>query len=283
MDPFEADEAVFWYYCCYQYKKLSYSSMKGYLAAIRAVYLDSGYENPFKGMHRLERLLTGYKKTKQPKRRKKRLPVTVELLGRMKTQFDFSKKSDVVLWAILVVGVYGLLRLGEITGQSSNGKPRSHTVKRVPVKKCHVTWISDTHFKLFLPASKADLFNKGVTVEYFANGSDTCPVEAMSKILPRNAPKDESPLFVHRGSQAWNRKSVVEGLRSKLKEAGENEGDYSGHSLRRGGAQTLYEAGVAQWIIQAKGRWKSWCFKLYLDMGRKSDLMRGISQKMGQN
>lgn len=281
-NPFEADEGIFWFYCCYQYPKLSYASMKSYLAAIRAVYLDNGYEDPFRGMSRLERLLIGYKKSKRSnKKKKKRQPVTVKLLQKMKRSFNFRNRQDVVLWAILVVGVYGLLRLGEVTGQSLRERNASLAVKREPMKRKHLEWVSDSHFRIFIPASKTDLFSEGVTVDYYENGSATCPIAAMSAVHPRGTEGDNSPLFTKdRSSKPWTRTNIVEGLKTKLKSIGEHGKDYSGHSLRRGGAQTLFDAGVPHWLIQAMGRWKSWCFKRYVDVKRNSSRFRDISRRM---
>jgi hypothetical protein len=279
-DPFSPDEAVFWFYCCYQFPKLTYSSMKGYLTAIRGTYLDNGFADPFMNMSKLERLLLGYKKAKHKRRRKKRQPVTVALLKKMERHFNFNKASDRVLWALLVIGVYGLLRLGEITGQSANGNHGEYAVPREHMKKLQVEWVDDFHFKIKIPASKTDVFSEGVSVSYHANGSRTCPVKAMKRVLPRDATRDSSPLFARRGGKAWTRGAVVAALHEKLKLAGVSTEGFTGHSLRRGGCQTLFEAGVPHWIIQAMGRWRSWCFKLYLDLERNVDLYRSISSKM---
>jgi hypothetical protein len=38
---------------------------------------------------------------------------------------------------------------------------------------------------------------------------------------------------------------------------------YSGHSFRKGGAQSAYDAGIPIADIKILGRWRSWCFELY--------------------
>src|SRR4051812_15939291 len=45
---------------------------------------------------------------------------------------------------------------------------------------------------------------------------------------------------------------------------------FAGHSLRRGGAQALYDAGYSADEIKKFGGWKSDCFLIYLDLTSSS-------------
>ena len=56
---------------------------------------------------------------------------------------------------------------------------------------------------------------------------------------------------------------------------------FSGHSFRKGGAQSLADAGVAPHVIKTMGRWASWCFALYIAMTRES--MQDISRTMARH
>ena len=40
---------------------------------------------------------------------------------------------------------------------------------------------------------------------------------------------------------------------------------YAGHSLRRGGATSLHARGVSDQVIMLLGRWRSDCFRLYMN------------------
>ena len=57
---------------------------------------------------------------------------------------------------------------------------------------------------------------------------------------------------------------MIQATRAVLKHCGYDEFQFSGHSYRKGGATSLAEAGVAEWIIQLLGRWTSGAYKLYI-------------------
>lgn len=48
---------------------------------------------------------------------------------------------------------------------------------------------------------------------------------------------------------------------------------FSGHSLRRGGATALLEAGVSESLIAAHGRWRSLAYRRYLEITPASRLL----------
>ena len=126
---------------------------------------------------------------------------------------------------------------------------------------------ADDHFRVFLPASKTDVFRLGVHVHLTANESDTCPIAALSAMLEDRSDDmtAESPLFQLEGAP-MTRTSLLRGMKVLLLAAGLDPAKYSGHSLRKGGAQSLYDAGVATSDIQTLGRWRSAAFRLYISM-----------------
>ena len=50
----------------------------------------------------------------------KRLPLTIDILAKMKPEFRFSEHDDRALWAILCLGVFTLARMGELTPGSAS-------------------------------------------------------------------------------------------------------------------------------------------------------------------
>jgi hypothetical protein len=113
----------------------------------------------------------------------------------------------------------------------------------------HINWIDDNHFTLHLNASKTDPFRQGSTIHYFANNSITCPVRALRSLLSVHIP--EQPLFAMGGPAVTfgyplTRTSYINWLHTTLDiinnehKLGINHADYSGHSLRRGGATSLF-------------------------------------------
>ena len=59
------------------------------------------------------------------------------------------------------------------------------------------------------------------------------------------------------------RDHVIKFLRVCLKKVGLDSSLFSGHSFRRGGAQSLADAGVSDEILKVVGRWRSDAFRLY--------------------
>jgi hypothetical protein len=71
-------------------------------------------------------------------------------------------------------------------------------------------------------------------------------------------------------------------LRRKLKDIVPDVSEYAGHSLRRGGASSLARSEVPVYVLKILGRWKSDCFREYIDisMGQlKSLTLQMCSQR----
>ena len=57
---------------------------------------------------------------------------------------------------------------------------------------------------------------------------------------------------------------VVTRVRGLLEKIGLDGKEFSGISLRRGGAQTLLRLGATDKVVMGMGRWASSCYKRYL-------------------
>ena len=55
-------------------------------------------------------------------------------------------------------------------------------------------------------------------------------------------------------------------MRAILEKSGIGMEDYAGFSLRRGGALSMALAGVPDRVIRAVGRWKSYAYRIYIDL-----------------
>ncbi len=187
--------------------------------------------------------------------RRGRLPLTVDVLVKIKPFFDFTLHEDRALWAILCVGVFALARIGELTpGKRSKLKV---TVGSVSFK--------GTQGKILLVGTKTDRRREGITLNFFKNDSVCCPITAMRAYLTglRHSNKDD-PLFADTRGIAFSQTWVVTRMRKVLTLAGLEGEDYSGISLRRGGAQTLLRLHASDKVIMGMGRWRSTCFRRYL-------------------
>jgi hypothetical protein len=142
------------------------------------------------------------------------------------------------MWAALTCGVYGLFRTGELT-TASRSEPHLQR------SACSVEGAG--HYRLHLDASKTDIFRQGADVHIMANGSASCPASALAALLalrPSTIPTD--PLYRLSNGRALTRDLLIAFMHRLLTSAGINPVGYSGHSMRRGGAQALFDAGISE-------------------------------------
>jgi integrase len=211
---------------------------------------------------RLELLIKGYSR-QLARGRRPRLAVTTAILHGLKPLINLETPQGKILWAVLTVGVFGLLRLGEIldllfSDISFEVSAHTTTCMVVNIKK-----------------SKTDQFRKGARVRVFMlpdTASDICPVRAMRAWLSVRSPTTPGiSLWQRPPAKKLTRADVVDPLQELVRRFALANGldwdpsQFSGHSLRRGGASGLFAAGVSAEIIRIMGRWKSECYKLYLE------------------
>jgi len=207
----------------------------------------------------LERACRGYKKASKTPGTKLRLPITTSILARIKPHLNLLSSEDRTFWAMATIGVLGLFRLGELTPMSTD-KERYPRVRNVKA-------FSDDHAGLVLEVSKADPFRMSVTVHLTKTEHPVCAIAALTSMLAcRRQINPDDPLFRLPNGNPATRDWFITKLRKFLSLIGEDESAYNGHSLRKGGAQSLYDAGVSDSDIRVLGRWHSWAFRLYFKL-----------------
>lgn len=204
----------------------------------------------------------------------KRLPLTVDVLTKIRPEMDFSQHNDRALWAILCVGVFALARIGELI---------PGTGSKLQVTRGAVTVRGDKG-TLSLRGTKTDREMKGVQILFFRNDSACCPVTALLAYLATHQGRNHSPLFVDNQGRKISQSWVVVRMRTLLNKIGLRGEDFSGISLRRGGAQTLVRLKANDKIVMCMGRWTSSCFNRYLtteerDIESWQRQMAGAKQK----
>ncbi len=186
-----------------------------------------------------------------------RLPITLDILQKIKPSFNFRLHDDRMLWAILCVGFFTLARIGELV--PGHGSKLKVTLECLSIK--------EDRGSLSLVGTKTDVERKGVELLFFRNRSSCCPVTAMNAYLTgRPATARSAPLFVDSFGRSIGQAWVVSRLRQRLQTAGFRGNLYSGISLRKGGAQELLILQANDKIIMGMGRWMSSCFNRYLRM-----------------
>ena len=103
-------------------QNICHSIIKSYLAAVRHLHIAEGFGDPLIcDMARLEQVLKGVKsvQSKEQLRRTARLPVTPELLAKLRGIW-VSQPDGSMLWAAASLCFFGFLRSGEITVPSDS-------------------------------------------------------------------------------------------------------------------------------------------------------------------
>ena len=95
-----------------------------------------------------------------------------------------------------------------------------------------------------------------------------CPLQALREFFDMCPAPASSPAFVIRtaaGLRSLSYSSFTKHLKDLLRFAGFNPDDYSGHSLRRGGATYANFLGISHDLIQLQGDWASSAHLEYSD------------------
>ena len=149
------------------------------------------------------------------------------------------------------VAFAGFLRVSEFTWDI--WAERSHLTN---LSRASVQFMAHNNVLLHLPASKTDQFRRGIMIPLSSVHDSTCPVAALRRLIQRYPKLRTDPLF-SRSLGSFNQTWVIHRLRTLLLAAGINPVAFSGHSFRRGAANTAVTAGISRAGIMKMERWKS--------------------------
>jgi hypothetical protein len=280
-DPFApTEETLTLYAAALARQNLKKPTIEQHLSAIRSTLVDHGIAAPTE-TGRLRRVLRGVPRNplavplKPPKL--PRLPITADVLAGMRPYIDHQSWSGALLWFACLLGSVGLLRAGEFAVDSD--LPEDERQRRM-LRLRHLTMSADaTSMTLHIPVTKTSQVNGSNVVYARAADATLCPLAAWRAYAtvrmsqPHKAQRDaNAPLLLTERGAALLKKDLVAQMRLVLRAAGiEDESTlqrFSGHSFRRGGAQTLHEGGMSVAQIQSAGRWRSNVVQLYFSDAR---------------
>ena len=286
-DVLPVSQELLCYYVSYLGREgLAFSTIKGYLSALRNLQITYGFASPFDTpMPKLDQILRGIKisRSKQGRLPRRKLPVTPTILRQVRAIWSEALGKDfnqTLLWAVATVCFFGFLRAGEITLKANE---QFDTTSHLSFEDVATDDRSNpTFIQLMLKTSKTDPFRNGANITIGATGDEICPVTALFSYLRLrgNAP---GPLFRTDKGLPLTRACFVARFREALEKAGlrgTEAQQYSGHSFRAGAASTAAAMGMEDSLIKTLGRWESSAYLIYLRLPRED--LQSVSKKLAR-
>lgn len=239
-------------YAAFLARTLQPSSVTQYLNIVRLLHLECGEVHPYHDSWLVKSTLKGIERVKGcPVRRK--TPITPMVLKDIKSKLNFTDTMDCVFWAAVVVMFFGLLRRSNLFQDGSAFDPDKQLTRDCFIMRdCGAVNILVRWSKTIQRREKTYV----IALPALQN-HPLCPVSAVVRMFKALGPAHpKAKAFPMRGSD-FNRR-----LRQLTSAA---EGDYSSHSLRRGGATWALSCGVPGEVVKCLGDWKSTAYLTYLD------------------
>jgi len=258
--PFPTDEWTLCLFVTFLTESLRHASIKVYLSAVRSLHIDHGFPDPLKNCLQLQCVLSWVKRLQGAKSYNQRLLITADILNLVLSSLDLSSYNDSMFWAACTLAYFGFLRSAEFTVPclSSFNHTTHITVADIAVDSL----TNPSCLQVTIKASKTDPFRQGCSIYIGKGNRPLCAVQAMVSYLSLRGDRP-GPLFLLSNGQPLTRDLATQRLRSIIQAAG-MRGNYSSHSFRIGAATMAAQAGIPDHLIQILGRWKSDCYKRYI-------------------
>ena len=239
----------------------SADSINNYLCSVKVLHEISGLECDVLQSSGYKLLIRGLRRQLQH-RSKEALPVDPQLLKEMFVFVDVSDVTQATYWCAILFAFFLMFRKSQYISQFSSVVDMSKVLRSDVV-------ISDDVAKVYVGWSKTNQFGQRLLCLPLVSipNSPLCPLTAfehMSRMLPLQA---HFPAFMvlNRGHlQPLSYPAFQAYFRCLISLTGRDSGEFSTHSLHRGGASWAYRNNVDVDLIQLHGDWASDCYKKYL-------------------
>ena len=210
-------------------------------------------------------------------------PITIEILLRLFSQFDFSKHLHVCMRALFLVAFFSFLRISNLVPYKLSDIVDPQACHLTP---SNVTFISQGAL-LRITHTKTIQFRKRQLEIPLPRipGSPLCPVTALQQYLASVQLSPSSPLFVCKSQGAYRpilAHQYNAFIKASLSAIGVNPAHYSSHSFRRGGATFAFCSEAPTAFIKAQGDWKSDAYLVYLTLStaNKFTILNSITSRL---
>eukprot|EP00971_Amphidinium_carterae_P238915 4742543-Amphidinium_carterae.1 len=271
-------------------------NMRTLLFAIQKHHLRAGAPDPLAKKTRIWSLLESMKRAAPAPARK--LGVTTSMLAWLHDRLvgcgaegSGERINSIVLWAALVFGFFFLARAGEYLAVHEVDSKKVLRGADVIFKNGEQVVYGEyaERIEVHFRQAKNDQFYFGQTRAHFRiteGDRRLCPVHAMAmleKKLPhrfRGGSEAHMPLFRWSDGTALQRTEVQNALRKAARALQLPESRIATHSLRIGGASSLFHHTGSLELVRRYGRWSSTTFHRYL--WNSAEQAKGLAGAMSQ-
>lgn len=238
------------------------STICGYLTACAKYCAEKGIQwTPIGKRVTVQHALQGARRMRKDCVKPK-LAITLQLLQRMhdtmpKHGTPVDRANTHTLWAAIVTAYFGTLRKDNVSQGKVGAKNNLRSLLRSDVI------LEERRALVRLRSSKTNQFGCAAHLTPLAaNDTDMCPVKAMRRHIAQVPAGADDAMFMwlpaHGGRpKPLTHRQLVAGIKNAVERAGLNPAEYSGHSLRRGGATLAYHIGASDSEVKLLGCWKS--------------------------
>ena len=210
----------------------------------------------------LKRIITGIKRQKRAKKRRKRWPITKNVLLKLLNHFDQNIQKDSTWHAFCCLVFAAFLRIGKFIYLKQDLKNSVfemwHFIRQFVI-------LQKNKLTLFLSALKTDFFKKNVTLFIAAAGDKACAVALLKHLFTNFFASSNSFLFQIFTEFPFIRDIFVDKIKKILLQHDYRD-NYSKHLFKKGVAISVKTAKLLNDKIQLLKRWKSDVYRLYIDL-----------------
>jgi integrase len=216
-----------------------------------------GYEVSFFNSDRIRRICKGAQKVHSIQPRPLRKHMTLDILEKIIKLCDTNSYDDICIRTALCVGFAGFLRTQDFTYSSWKLADQASKPTRASVK------FFNNCATLELPITKTDQLRRGTIITLAPTNRQSCPIANLQLLFTRFPAPPNAPLFGRGHPTAaslgiyFTPSYFTNAFQQLLLRTGIDPTGFTGHSIRRGAAQSAADIGMDMMDIQTLGRWKS--------------------------
>lgn len=196
----------------------------------------------------------------------RKAPLTPLILLQFHAHLNVHDSAHLALWCAFLVGFFSFFRTANLVPRSLATFSPRQALSRGSVKF--------TSSGALLTVTRTKTRQSGDTALVVPvpriPGSPLCPTSALDSLLRTVQAPDTHPLFTFSTtSQQFDcitTKSLNDGINHLASLVSLDPNDFSGHSLRRGGATFAFKCGIPAELIKLQGDWRSDAYMLYLSL-----------------